>query len=115
MRDQGRRWLRVCSACGNKYVGGREDGDKVVFGGRNCSFRRERAMVVGRNVLKGDGDRANERSEVRRSLVVEEKMGQRVRKGAKKGDNGLKGRHVGRGSAGHHGVKVNVPMMQDDE
>ncbi len=71
--------------------------------------------MVGRDVLKGDGDRAKEKGGVRRSLVVEEKMGQRVRKGAKKGDNRLKGRHVGRGSAGHHGVKVDVPMMQDDE
>jgi hypothetical protein len=79
------------------------------------SFRRERAMVVGRDVLKTDGDRAKERGEVRRSLVVEEKMGERVRKGAKKGDDRLKGRHVGRGSEGHHGVQVDVPMMQDDE
>ncbi len=96
-------------------MGSREDGDKAVFGGTNCSFRRERAMVVGRNLLKGDGDRAKERGEVRQSLVVEEKMGQRVRKGAKKGDNRPKGRHLGRGSWGHHGVKVDVPMMQDDE
>ena len=96
-------------------VGGREDGDKVVFGGTNCSFRRVRAMVKGRDVLEGDGDRAKERCEVRRSLVVEDKMGQRVRKRAKKGDNRLEGRYVGRGSAGHHGVQVDVPMMQDDE
>jgi hypothetical protein len=96
-------------------MGGREDGDKVVFGGTNCSFRRVGAMVKGRDVLKGDGDRAKERCEVRRSLVVEEKMGQRVRKRAKKGDNRLEGRHVGWGSAGHHGVQVDVPMMQDDE
>ncbi len=62
-------------------VGGRQDGDKVVFGGTNCSFRRVRAMVKGRDVLEvegdGDGDGAKERCEVRRSLVVEEKMGQR--------------------------------------
>jgi hypothetical protein len=96
-------------------MGGREDGDKVVFGGTNCSFRRVGAMVKGRDVLKGDGDRAKERCEVRRSLVVEEKMGQRVRKRAKKGDNRLEGRYVGRGSAGHRGVQVDVPMMQDDE
>ncbi len=89
-------------------VGGREDGDKVVFGGTNCSFRRERAMVVGRDVLKGDGDRAKERGEVRRSLVVEEKMGQRVRKGAKKG------RHVGRGSAGHHGYRWMYPGCRNE-
>jgi hypothetical protein len=72
-------------------------------------------MVKGRDVLEGDGDRAKERCEVRRSLVVEEKMGQRVRKRAKKGDNRLEGRHVGWGSAGHHRVQVDVPMMQDDE
>ena len=29
-------------------VGGREDGDKVVFGGTNHSFRRVGAMVKGR-------------------------------------------------------------------
>ena len=95
-------------------MGSREDGDTVVFGGTNRSFRRDRAMVVGRDVLKSDRDRAKERGEIRRSLVVEEKMGQRVRKGAKR-HNRLKGRHVGRGSAGHHGVQVDVPMMQDDE
>ena len=73
-------------------------------------------MAVGRDVLKSNGDRAKERGEVRRSLVVVEKMGQRVRKGAKKGDNRHKGRHGGRGIAGHHGVQVNVSiMMQDDE
>ncbi len=50
------------------------------------------------------------------SLSVEEKMGQRVRKRAKKRNSRLKGRHVvGRGSVGHHGVQVDVPMMQDDE
>ena len=87
----------------------------MVFGCTNCSFRRVRAMVKGRDVLEGGGDRAKERCEVRRSLVVEEKMGQRVRKRAKKGDNRLEGRYVGRGSAGHHGVQVDVPMMQDDE
>jgi hypothetical protein len=65
--------------------------------------------------LKGDGDRAKDEVSFRRSLVVEEKMGHRVRKRAKKGDHILEGRHVGRGSAGHHGVQVDVPMMQDDE
>ena len=33
---------------------------------------------------------------------------ERVRKRAKKGDNRLEGRYVGRGSAGHHGVQVDV-------
>jgi hypothetical protein len=49
-------------------------------------------MVVGKDVLKSDGDRAKERGEVRRSLVVEEKMGQRVRKRAKKRNSRFKGR-----------------------
>ncbi len=58
-------------------MGGREDGDEMVFGGTYGTFRREGAMVVGRDVLKGDGDggRAEERGKVRRSLVVEEKVG----------------------------------------
>ncbi len=39
----------------------REDDDKVAFGGTDCSFRRERAMVVGRDVLKSDGDSERKR------------------------------------------------------
>ena len=96
-------------------VGGREDGDEMVFGGTYGTFRREGAMVVGRDVLKGDGGRAEERGKVRRSLVVEEKVGERVRERVKEGDNRLEGRHIGRGGAGHHGVKVDIPMMQDYE
>ncbi len=46
-------------------VGGREDGDEMVFGGTNCSFRRVGAMVKGRDVLEGEVDREEERSEVR--------------------------------------------------
>ena len=56
-------------------VGSREDGDEMVFGGTYGTFRREGAMVVGRDVLKGDGGRAEEGGKVRRSLVVEEKVG----------------------------------------
>jgi hypothetical protein len=52
---------------------------------------RVRTMVKGRDVLEvGDGDRSKERCEVRRSLVVEEKMGKRVRKRAKKETTDLK-------------------------
>ncbi len=40
--------------------------------------------------MEGDGDRAKERCEVRQSLVVEDKMGQRVRKRAKKETTDLK-------------------------
>ena len=73
-------------------------------------------MVVGRDVLKGDRGRAEERRKVRRSsLVVEEKVGKRVRERAKEGDDRFESRHIGRGGAGHHGVKVDVPMVQDNE
>jgi len=92
-------------------VRGREDRDEMVFGGTYSTFRREGAMVVGRDVLKGDGGRAGVRGKVRRSLVVEEKVGERVREREKEGDNRLEGRHIGRGGAGHHGVKVDIPMM----
>jgi hypothetical protein len=46
-------------------VTGRHDGDKMVLGGADRPFRRESTMVVGRDVLKSDGDRAKERGEVR--------------------------------------------------
>ena len=41
----------------------------MVFGCTNCSFRRVRAMVKGRDVLEGEVDREEKRSEVRRGLV----------------------------------------------
>ncbi len=96
-------------------VGGREGGDEIVFGGTYGTFHREGAMVVGRDVLKGDGGRAEESGNVRRSLVVEEKVGQRMKERVKEGDDIIEGRHIGRGGAGHHGVKVDIPMMQDYE
>ncbi len=42
-------------------------------------------------------------------------MGKRVRERAKERDDRFKSRDIGRGGAGHHGVQVNVPMMQDYE
>ena len=65
--------------------------------------------------MEGDVRRAEERRKVRRSLVVKEKVGERVRKRAKERDNRLEGRDIGRGGAGHHGVEVDVPMVQDNE
>jgi hypothetical protein len=59
----------------------------MVFGGTYSTFRREGAMVVGRDVLIGDKGRAEVRGKVRRSFVVEE----RVREREKKGDNRLEG------------------------
>jgi hypothetical protein len=42
-------------------MGGREDGGKMVFGGTNCSFHRVGSMVKGRDVLKCEVDREEER------------------------------------------------------
>ena len=45
----------VRPAVGRKRdVDSRHDRDDVIFGGTNRSFRRERAMVLGRDVLVGD-------------------------------------------------------------
>jgi hypothetical protein len=72
-------------------------------------------MVKGRDVLESEVDRKEERGEVRRGLVVKEKVRQRVRERAEERDNRLEGRDVGGGGAGLHGVQVNVPVMQDNE
>jgi hypothetical protein len=42
---------------GEGDVGGRKDGDEVVFGGMNCSFRWEGAIFIGKDVLLGDRGR----------------------------------------------------------
>ncbi len=47
----------------------------MVLGGTYSTFRRVRAMVKGRDILEGEVDRKEERSEVRRSFVVKKKMG----------------------------------------
>ncbi len=60
-------------------VGGREDGDNMVFSGTNCSFHRVGAMVKGRDVLEGEVDREEERSEFGRGLVVKRNVRQRGR------------------------------------
>ena len=45
----------VRPAVGRKRdVDSRQNRDDVIFGGTNSSFRRERAMVLGRDVLVGD-------------------------------------------------------------
>ncbi len=76
-------------------VGGRKDGDDVIFGGTNYSFRRVGAIVKGRDVLEGEVDREEERGEVGRGLVVKEKVRQRVRERAEERDNRFEGRDVG--------------------
>ncbi len=76
-------------------VGGREDGDKMVFGGTNGSFRRVGTMVKGRDVLEGEVDREIERSEVRRGLVIKKNVRQRVRERVEERDNRLENRDIG--------------------
>ncbi len=55
----------------------RHDGNKMVFGGTHCSLRREEAMVVGRDILKGDVGRIEEGGEIRGGLVIEKKVRER--------------------------------------
>ena len=56
-------------------MGGREDGDDMVPGGTYSTFRRVRPMVEGRDILVGEVDGDEERSQVRRSLVVKKDVG----------------------------------------
>ena len=65
-------------------MAGRDDGNDVVFGGSDRPFRRERTIVLGGNVLKGEGDRDKIGGEVGGGLVVEEEMRDRVRKRGEK-------------------------------
>ena len=66
-------------------------------------------------ILVGEVDGDEERSQVRRSLVVKKDVGERVRERAEERDNRLEGGDVGGGGAGLHQVQVNVPVMQDHE
>ena len=50
----------------------------MVLGGTNGSFRREGAMIGGRDVLVDDVGRVEEGGEVRGSLVVEREVSDRV-------------------------------------
>ena len=105
----------VPSVRGESDVGGREDGDDMVPGGTYSTFRRVRPMVEGRDILVGEVDGDEERSQVRRSFVVKMDVGERVRERAEERDNRLEGGDVGGGGAGLHRVQVNVPVMQDNE
>ena len=69
-------WEQVVPAVrGESDVSGREDSNYVVFGGTYCTFRRVGAMVEGRDVLEGDVGGEEERSQIRRSLVVKKNVG----------------------------------------
>lgn len=78
----------VRPAVGRKRdVDSRQDRDNVIFGGTNGSFRRERAMVLGGDVLVGDVLFEEEGSKVGRGFVIEREVRERVGEGLKKGDD----------------------------
>ena len=69
-------WEQVVPAVrGESDVGGRKDGNNMVLGGTYSTFRRVRTMVEGRDILVGEVDGDEERSQVRRSLVVKKNVG----------------------------------------
>ena len=69
-------WEQVVPAVrGESDVGGRKDGNDMVLGGTYSTFRRVRPMVEGRDILVGEVDGDEERSQVRRSLVVKKNVG----------------------------------------
>ena len=69
-------WEQVVPAVrGESDVGGRKDGNDMVLGGTYSTFRQVRPMVEGRDILVGEVDGDEERSQVRRSLVVKKNVG----------------------------------------
>ncbi len=77
-------------------MAGRDDGNDVVFGGSDRPFRRERTMVLGGGILKGEADIDKIGGEVGGGLVVEEEMRDRMREGEEKGNDRLVGGDVRR-------------------
>jgi hypothetical protein len=59
----------------------------MVFGGAYSALRREGAVVLGGDILIGNDGDDKESCKVGRGLIVEEKVGERVREGFKKGYN----------------------------
>jgi hypothetical protein len=68
-------------------VDSRHNRDNEILGGTNRSFRRERAMVLGRDVLVGDVMLEEEGSEVGRGFVIEREVRERVGEKVEKGDD----------------------------
>ena len=71
-------------------------------------------MVVGGNILMGNDGGDKESGKVGRGLIVEEEVGERVRKSFKKGDNGDEGSDVGGGGSRTKRGEVNVSTVRDD-
>jgi len=106
----------VRPAVGRKRdVDSRQDRDNVIFGGTNGSFRRERAMVLGGDVLVGDVLFEEEGSKVGRGFVIEREVRERVGEGLKKGDDVTVGGDVRDRRSVFHGDEVDVPVVQDNE
>ena len=76
VKDELGLWEQVVPAVrGESDVGGRKDGNDMVLGGTYSTFRRVSAMVERRDILVGEVDGDEERSQVRRSLVVKKNVG----------------------------------------
>ena len=71
-------------------------------------------MVVGGNILMGNDGGDKESGKVGRCFIVEEEVGERVRKSFKEGDNGGEGSDVGGGGSRAKRGEVNVSTVRDD-
>ena len=71
-------------------------------------------MVVGGNILMGNDSGDKESGKVERCFIVEEEVGERVRKSFKEGDNGGEGSDVGGGGSRTKRGEVNISTVRDD-
>ena len=71
-------------------------------------------MVVGGNIFMGNDGGDKESGKVGRCFIVEEEVGERVRKSFKEGDNGGEGSDVGGGGSRTKRGEVNISTVRDD-
>ena len=71
-------------------------------------------MVVEGNILMGNDGGDKESGKVGRCFIVEEEVGERVRKSFKEGDNGGEGSDIGGGGSRTKRGEVNVSTVRDD-
>ena len=71
-------------------------------------------MVVGGNILMGNDSGDKESGKVGKCFIVEEEVGERVRKSLKKGYNGGEGRDVGGGGSRTKRGEVDISTVRDD-
>ena len=55
---------------GERDMAGGEDGDNMVFGGAYCTLRREGTVIVGGDILIGDGGSDKKGGKVNRGFVI---------------------------------------------